>query len=244
MTFRPLIIPTILTLIMLPILITLGVWQLQRLEWKEDLIAKVAARQNLDPVPLDRALDEAEDLDALDYRPVTVTGFYDHERELHVFAYRSELGVGYWIFTPLVRDDGTMVLVNRGFVPERLKSAVQRPESLTEGTVTVEGLARLYEEPGLVPPADDPEDNVYFTRIRERFLFALGLPDLAPVYVEAAAGQGESLYPKGGQTQIDFPNNHFSYALTWFGFAVILVAVYLMFHLQQGRLRFGGGRSV
>ena len=116
----------------------LGAWQVQRLAWKRDLIARVDARLAAEPVaaPGPAAWDGLS-RDADEYARVTASGRFDHAREVQSLAV-TELGPGYWVLTPLETPAFT-VIVNRGFVPQDRRDPASRQEGAIPGEVTVSG---------------------------------------------------------------------------------------------------------
>jgi surfeit locus 1 family protein len=245
--WRQLLVPGIFALVGIVILCALGTWQLQRLAWKEALIARVEARAEAEPVSAPGPADWVG-LAAgwLDYRPVRVTGGFRHADEAHVFTSIGDPagrygGAGYWVMTPLVTADGWFVVVNRGFVPEDRKAASTRPGSAPPGQVTVTGLARPPETGNAFTPHDDPARNIWFRRDPAAIAAAAGLPAdrVAPYTIDAAFDPAlpEGL-PQGGETRLIFPNDHLQYALTWFGLAAALAGVFVVF--ARSRLRPNG----
>ena len=229
---RSFLIPSLFTLVMLAALIGLGTWQLQRLAWKEALIAAVSERTTRPAVEAPRASEWGGlDRDALEYRHVEVTGRFDHRAEVTVFTDLPDPkgkagGLGYWVMTPLVRGDGTTVLINRGFVPQARRDPASRREGQIEGEVTIAGLARWSEGRNSFTPADDPAKGEWFTRDVAAIAAASKLDRVAPFFIDAEASAPGGL-PQGGETRLVFPNRHFEYALTWYGLALGLAGVYL-----------------
>jgi surfeit locus 1 family protein len=206
--------------------IALGTWQMQRLAEKEALIAAVAARLDAPPVPLPPAGEWAGlDAEALNFQPVTATGMFRNDQAIAVFTSLSDgrgraSGPGYWIVTPLALQSGGSVFVNRGFVPENRRAEFM--DNGPAGIVTVTGLARPGEPVGPFVPATNGSDRIEWVRNPER-LAALADPALgpfAPLYIDLPAGP-EGTLPQGGETVVEFPNNHLGYAITWYGFALI-----------------------
>ena len=222
------------------VLLGLGTWQIQRLAWKTDLIARVEARLASAPEPIPppstwSALTPEE----IEYRPVRLTGRFAPAVEFHVQIALTQPkgprgGIGYFVLAPLTLDDGRIVIVNRGFVPAEAKDPSTRP-AIPDGQATVEGLMRPTEQRSWVAPADDPAKNVWFVRDPKVMAAAAGLdPDaVAPFTVDAFAGPPGSL-PQGGETIVAFTNNHLGYAITWYGLAAALIAVYASLVFRQG----------
>lgn len=236
--FRPLLWPTIATTIALAILIGLGVWQIERLHWKLDLIATINARM---AAPAESAPAPAAwaglDPKALEYHHLRLVGTFRHDKELFYFGQGDEGVAGYDVITPLVlKDGGGIVLVDRGFIPEELKEPALRKAGEVEGEVTVVGVARAPQARDAFTVADDARRNIWFTRDPRTMGAAVGLGSVAPFYVEADATPNPGGWPKGGRTRVDIRNEHFQYALTWFGLALGLLAVYLFYHRSQGRI--------
>lgn len=234
-SFRPLPVMTAAMLIAFAILVVLGNWQMQRLAWKEDLIAQVAERTDREPMPLETVLARGAPGDVR-YTPVTVSGQFDHAGEVHLFGRDLDGRPGYYIYTPLRRDGLPPVIVNRGFVPQVLKAPASRPDGQVAGEVQVTGLVRLSRDPGPFQPPNEPGANQWYVANLAEMAAEMGLVDVAPVFVDADAAPNPGGWPLGGQTPIHFSNRHLGYALTWYGLAVVMLGVYIAVHISSGRL--------
>lgn len=201
------------------VLLALGTWQVQRLAWKTDLIARVDARVAAAPVPAPGPADwPGLTAENAEYRRVAVTGDYLSGSDVLVQAV-TDLGPGFWVMTPLRTDGGWHLLVNRGFVAADRRD--DRP--LPAGPQTVTGLLRLSQPDGAFLRANDPGAGRWYSRDTRAIAATLGLPDVAPYFIDAdRTGQGQ---PVGGLTVTAFRNHHLSYALTWFAMAAGLVAL-------------------
>jgi surfeit locus 1 family protein len=219
-----------LMLVLMVIFIALGTWQMQRLAEKEALIAAVEERLDLPPAS-PPPVEEWDNLDpeTLNFRPLTLTGTFAHDQAVRIFTSLSATtargqysGPGYWIVTPFTLTDGGTVFVNRGFVPEAEIGTVLGAQVGRQGPVTITGLARAPEEAGMFTPAADAEERIEWVRDPQRLadLADPALAPFAPFTLDQGAGEPGTL-PQGGETVIEFPNNHFGYALTWYGFAVL-----------------------
>ncbi|MGL9622310.1 SURF1 family protein [Bradyrhizobium sp. U531] len=224
---------TVLSLAAFIVLIALGVWQIERRAWKLALIDRVEQRIHApaQPIPSPAAwsmVSAAGD----EYRHVGVTGRLLHDRETLVQAVTEE-GPGYWVLTPLQRGDGTLVLVNRGFVPSERHEPSTRQHGNPDGEVAITGLLRVTEPKGGFLRNNVPQHNRWYSRDVAAIAASRGLQNVAPFFVDADAGSQSAGGPIGGLTVVRFPNNHLIYALTWFALAFMLA----------GRLfvTFGGG---
>jgi surfeit locus 1 family protein len=223
------------------VFVYLGVWQMERLAEKEALIDVVAERLHLPPSPVPPVAQwPTLDLEKLNYAPVSLTGSFRHEQAVTVFTSLSTAkgpasGPGYWLMTPFVLDAGGTVFVNRGFIPQRLQEAALNDPGAPQGDITVTGLVRPPEVAGLFVPEADTSNRVEWVRdpVRLAHMVDPALAPFAPFYVDEVAGT-PGVLPQGGETIVEFPNNHLGYALTWFGFA-ILTPIMLGFWLWRQR---------
>jgi surfeit locus 1 family protein len=240
---RSLVAPALATVVGIAVLMSLGVWQLQRLAWKEGLIAAVESRVHAAPVDLPAEADWPR-LNPADYeyRHVRLAGVYDASRQALVFRALGSPrgrygGPGYLVMTPLRLANGAVVLVNRGFVPQDRKDQAAS-HGLGAGETLVTGLMRASEERTWFTPADNPVGGQWFTRDVEAIARAMGLNRHAPFSIDADASADPADLPEGGETIVAFPNSHLSYAMTWFGMALALAGVFIAYAVTQ--LRAGG----
>lgn len=211
------------------LLIALGSWQVQRLYWKEELIAQIAERTQSQPLPLSEMEVKYRATGDVDYWPVKLSGTFVHDGERHFFA-TWEGQSGFYVYTPLKLDDGRFALVNRGFVPYDFKDAAKRPVGQVTGPVNITGLARnpLSGKPGSLVPDNDPVKNVFYWKDRDVMAATAGLPSGAvvlPFFVDVDKTVNPGGLPVGGVTMVDMPNNHLQYAVTWYGLAAALLGV-------------------
>jgi surfeit locus 1 family protein len=132
---------------------------------------------------------------------------------------------GVYLLTPLRLADGSLIIVNRGFVPTELRDPSARPQSQPAGEVTVTGLVRAPEVRAPFVPENDPAKNAWFVRDPAAIAQAKGLTRVAPFLIDADATPNPGGWPKGGQTRLSFSNTHLQYALTWFGLALALLVI-------------------
>ena len=232
-------ITAVLVLVAMAILLSLGTWQVQRLHWKESLIAEIAARRAAAPRPLAEIEALAKAGESVDYWPMTVTGTYRHEGERHFFTTAPSGQSGYDVLTPLALSDGRFVFVNRGFVPYEQKDPATRAQGQVEGLQTITGLARdpIREKPGAMVPENDLAKNIFYWKDFPVMAESAGLPveSVVPVIIDADAAPVPGGVPRGGATITEMPNNHLQYAVTWYGLALALAGVVAVSYLRRRR---------
>jgi surfeit locus 1 family protein len=200
----------------------LGIWQLQRLAWKRDLISRVDARIHAPPVAVPARRDwPTFDGSGAEYRRVQARGEFLHDRETLVDALTTH-GPGAWVLTPLRTADG-VVLVNRGFVPPERQDAGTRVAGQVPGEVTITGLLRLSEPGGRIMRPNQPAANRWFSRDVASIARVRGLDQVAPFFIDADATANPRGAPLGGLTVVRFRNAHLAYAATWFTLAALCV---------------------
>ena len=210
-------------------LTALGSWQIQRLSWKHDLIARV--EQNIHATPIAAPnLDNWQQADkkALEYRAVSVTGHYLNDKETAVAAL-TERGSGYWIVTPFQRDSGEVIYINRGYVPSAKRALENRAGGQIDGETSVTGLLRLTEPKGFFLRQNDPEKNIWHARDIAVFAERAKLKNVPDYFIDANAEQNTADRPQGGLTVVKFADNHLVYALTWFVLALMVLAMAVFF---------------
>jgi surfeit locus 1 family protein len=245
-TWRSLLLPALLAF---AVLIVLGTWQVERKAWKEALIASLTERLASPPQTLSRAKDWAKlDRASDEYRRVKFTASFDGAREALVFAAASAFrpdvtSPGYWVFTPARLADGSIVVVNRGFVPDVRRDPKSRPQGQIAEAIEITGALRWPDERHWFTPADDVSHNLWFTRDPAAIATAKGLNKgldpgagaVAPFYVEQEAPTPPGGLPQPGKLVVALPDNHLQYALTWYGLAAVLAAVFGFWAASSGR---------
>ncbi len=244
--FKPTFWPTVITLPALAVLVGLGVWQLERLQWKTALIEERQLRASGPAIALPQ--DSRVLLPDLLYRPVTVTGRYDHLAEMRLLNRVRDGKPGVDLITPLVRSDrGGIILVNRGWVPLDRTLSVAAPE----GEMTVTGIVRAPGTPGWFVPDNRPAENQWYYMDLAAMAEAAGMPPFADYYVYAtdespaepdpedptteADAAFDRRYPAAHEWRVDTRNDHLGYAITWFSLATALLVVYVAYHVTLRR---------
>jgi surfeit locus 1 family protein len=202
------------------VLIGLGLWQMQRLAWKEGIIAGAETMIAADPVALGSSLDPVADR----YRSVVVNGAFTGE-EAHVLTSSREAGPGFLVIAAYLTDDGRRILIDRGFVPETEKTT---PRPGREVTVTG-NLAWPDDITGSTPPYD-AQRAIWYGRDLPGIAALLGTE---PVLVIARTDTGDGITPQP-VTVAGFRNNHWQYAVTWFSLAAVWLGmtVFLLWRIR------------
>lgn len=229
------IVATVVVLALSALFIRLGIWQLDRLEERR-LTNEVGERRlEADPVDLSVLLEETGDLDSLEYRRVTVEGEHDPAEEVLIRS-QVELGqAGFHVITPLVREDASAVLVNRGWVP----ITMDRPPVEAQpapGRQVVEGWVHLTQTRpalGQEEPAGDLDvlNRVDIARIGRQTPY-----ELAPVYIVAMGERSDELPISVDPPDFTDEGPHLAYAIQWFGFAAVgLIGFYFLIRRKGGQ---------
>ena len=235
--FRPYPGFTVTTFAMAAFLVGLGVWQLDRLQWKLALIARMAEKMQAAPIPVDDGHGGLLAANAAnEYTRVFLHGRFDNSREAYVFTTEAGGAPIYHVLTPFTTDAGHTFIVDRGAVPRERLAPATRAAGQTEADIAITGIWRTPDARGAFTPAPDFGHHIWYSRDLTGIAAAEHVRLAAPVLIEADAAPNPGGWPLGGQTVVDLPNNHLSYAFTWFGLAAGLVGVYLAYHVSKGRL--------
>jgi surfeit locus 1 family protein len=232
--WRRLIVPALFTIASLAILISLGVWQLQRKAWKEGLIATLDAQIRAEPLPLTPP-SEWPSLNRTnsEFRRVTLRAeAIADAKPVYLYtgasALRSDVKQpGYFVFAPARLPDGQIVVVNRGYVP------VDRKTEPPAGTINLTGYVRWPETPGWFVSEQSTDGDIWFVRDPAAMAKHRGWGTVAPFYIDQEAPVPPAGFPKPGPLAIKLRNDHLGYAITWFGLAASLAAVFLAWALRE-----------
>lgn len=231
--FRPRPWPSVIAGLGILVLLALGSWQVARLFEKREINALRASRLAMAEAPLPATLPDPA---AWEFRRVVATGRLRHERELYLPCRSQRGNDGTCVLVPLMRADGPPVLVNRGWVPPARKDPARRAAARPDGEVALPAVLRVSAQRTRFMPDNDPQRNVWFSYDLAQMAAELGLPALAPFYLEAAldpaAPEGA---PVGGQTRFQLPDNHLGYALTWYALAIALAVIFVLSQREERR---------
>ncbi|MGZ2258584.1 SURF1 family protein [Roseobacter sp. A03A-229] len=208
------------------ILVSLGIWQVQRLAWKEDLLARIETQIVAAPVPLRQALEP----EVQRYSPVTVTGAFDAETPpIRILASRKTVGAVYRIIRPFQAEDYGRILVDTGWVVDDAGT----PPAPSADRITLVGNLDTPNEADGFTPAPDLDDNIWFARDVPQMARALSTEPLLVVLRDAPESDlGVTPWPVD---TAGIPNDHLQYAITWFSLAVIWGAMTVYFLLRTRR---------
>lgn len=203
------IAPVIIGALGAAILMSLGNWQVNRLAWKQDVLAQIEARINDAPT----GLPETPAQEAHRYQPVALEG-QSGARELHVLVSHKRLGAGFRVVTPFEDLTGRRVLLDQGFVPVAAK------ETARSGVLgQVIGNMHWPDDRNSSTPANEPGDNMWFARDLPDMAEELGTEPILVVLRSASQmDPGVTPLPLDGAA---IPNDHLNYAITWFSLAAI-----------------------
>ncbi|SDN47781.1 surfeit locus 1 family protein [Lutimaribacter pacificus] len=203
------LVPLIFGLAGIAVLVGLGTWQVQRLEWKRGLLADIDARIAADPQALPADPDAGDDR----YLPVRVTGRIGADGPLRVLVSQKQVGAGYRLISALETDQGR-VLLDRGFV--RVADAIPPAPG---DTVTVTGNLHWPDDRNSATPENDVAGNTWFARDLDQMAGVLGTrPLLIVARSVSPADQGVTPLPVDSS---GIPNDHLEYAITWYSLALI-----------------------
>jgi surfeit locus 1 family protein len=218
---RRLLVPGISTLIMLALLIGLGIWQIQRLHWKLGILDQIDRAEALPATPLPQ--------DPQDFTKVKIEG---HLRDDLAALYGAEgrdtrdgPQMGGQLIVPLERPGQDTVLVDRGWIPAVRLGQIHGPD----GAITVEGYVRAADHPHMFSATDNPAKRLFYTLDPQTIGAALGLADVAPFTLVEMGKTPDAGYPDPARTLPRPPNNHLTYAITWFGLAATLLVIFVIY---------------
>lgn len=208
----------------LAILLGLGVWQVQRLAWKEALLAQLAARAAAAPVDLATVEAMAARGEDPEFTRVSFRAAFKNDAWKKMLA-TYDGGQGWTIIAPAVTADGRAVMVDRGRLPGQRLENFEKPE----GELELSGVIRTYTRgQAFFDPENDPEGNLWYWWDVPAMLSTSGLPDGTkpfPFVVQLLPGTTAGEFPRPEETKANLANNHLGYAITWFGLAATLLAV-------------------
>lgn len=213
-------------------------WQVQRHQWKTELIASAKARLAQDPLTI-RTLGDirALDLSAVNFQRASLFGVFEKEQDVLLYQHVSDqtsplYGPGADVYTPFILLDGTRVMVNRGFVPQK---NLEKNDYQIDGGAggQIGGVLRAPESKNAFTPDDDFAKRMIFLRDPERMAAVLSLSAVAPFTLEIEPESAvKNQFPQPRPINIDLPNRHMGYAFTWGGLALVVAGMLVAYLLK------------
>lgn len=222
--------PTLISLVAFTTTLALGFWQLERLRWKEELIAKIEAGNTQTPL----TTLPGENWKDSEFKHVRLKGAFLKDTEFHHAARYFQGTLGYDILVPFRLQDKRLVLVNRGWVPADKKEAAKRPETAPGAIHEVVGIVRTAGKKKPFLPPHNPEKNLWFWYDAET-MGKNSDHDFLPLVIEATGTQDAQKLPVPSTGYVKLRNDHFAYAITWFGIALGIAIIFFVYHRNPDR---------
>lgn len=235
-SFRRFLFPSLFTIAGLAVLISLGMWQLQRKEWKEGLIAALDRQMAAKPEPLPAQSGDLLRGDA-EFRRVSLHAeFIKDAKPALLYTGASALREdvkqpGYFVFAPARLADGRIVVINRGYVP------LDRPNEPSGAPADITGYLRFPESAGWFVSPHNAGGDIWFVRDPQAMARLRGWGEVAPFYIDMEAPAPAGGFPRPGRLKVQLRNDHLGYALTWFGLAAALAAVFAVWASREWYLK-------
>lgn len=225
---RPRPVPLLFFIGALITTVGLGTWQVKRLQWKEALIAEIETARTQQPLEM-MPFKNAE-LKAKDFYPVKLEGVWVENTEFHVTPRWFKGQLGYFVVSPFIECDGRKLLINRGWVPADRKDPATRPETAVSGAATIHGIIRVSNERNWMTPPNDPKRNLWFGRDVKEMAASANIENPILAMVDIVGPQDVKQLPVPSDGQIRLRNDHLSYILTWYGIALGVVVIFVVYH--------------
>lgn len=223
---RPHISARIIVSLAVLTLIGLGLWQVQRLQWKEALIAEIARANEQSPIegwPNDAA--------SLGWRRAQLEGEFLYQDEFHLAARYYEGQLGYHILTPFQLEDGRVIVINRGWVPVDKKEAANRLEGQESGPRVILVQIRTDSDKTFFTPEAEITKNIWFWRDIEQMRHVSGLK-LEAITADLLHTTPTGGFPIASEGEIRLRNDHLGYAIIWFSLALAATVMFVVYHLK------------
>ena len=234
--FRPLLWPSIFTLFSFIILILLGSWQVKRLFWKNEVTTNYTKQFEKEIIYYNKNLKFSNDFE---FRRIRINGKFFHNKETLIIGKTFEGNVGFHLVTPILTNDNKIVLINRGWISEKLKLQKARRFTLIKDEIFIDGIIRKPQKKGYFVPNNDHDGGFWFTIKPSEIKDALGLEKYdfeKNFYVDSIRSKNKKTLPIGISGDPNFRNQHLSYAITWYSLAITLIIIYFVFHFKEKRL--------
>ena len=235
--FCPKLLTSLLTLVFLCLFVSLGLWQLDRAEYKSNLYSDFQDRQASPAINLDQAANNKADKKELVWRHVNASGEFLEQYQILLDNQVYDTYAGYFIYTPFkLANSNNVVLVNRGWLKANADRAVSPAFELTNGEVKITGVVKETPKTGLLlkelPPEKVNETTYRVQKLEIEELSALTKVDLLP-YILRLEPESEHGYTRKWRLPGSDESKHHGYAFQWFAFAVALMVIYLLLNFKK-----------
>ena len=240
--FAPPLSMTLTVLVAFVVLLGLGTWQLQRLLWKQGLIAQYERNIQAPVVAWQDIRDSVTAMPRPDHDPyhfsrVKLVGEFVHDKEMYMTGRSRNGEPGLMVITPFVLQDGSVVAVSRGWIESEYRAPHTRAAGLFTGPQTLEAMYRRAIPVGglraSILPENDTHKNTWYTLDLPAMAAFVDLP-MHTEYYFMDAREGDPM-PYGRQWIFRISNNHLQYAITWYALAFCLIGMYVAFGVKRAR---------
>lgn len=225
---KPRPIPVLCTVLAFALLAALGTWQLHRLHWKEALLADIHAKMQQEPLQLPIS---GYDATTLAFRKVKAEGVLQYDKEIFLYHQRNKES-GYFLITPLVMQDGSAILVNRGWIPMDMRQSYVDGKKSVGEMVSVEGVLQPGETQGMFVPDNNISKNVWFWLDLDDAKRLSGF-DYPSLFIRETGVKKPGEYPIKNDATIDIRNDHLQYAITWYILAAAVIVIFILYHRKD-----------
>lgn len=218
---------TTFTILGIAILCGLGTWQVQRLEWKQNLIEQIEARDSEDFIQFNVTHIKPEN----EFIKGEIEGTFLFDKEIKLQSRTFDGTPGFHVITPLKLSDNNTIMVNRGWAP--LTYETKKKDSKP---AYVAGMIRKIRKPNMFVPPNTPEEDSWYTLDLEQIATSKNIQNILPVMlyeIDLLEGGHDITYPDPNALEIHINNNHMQYAFFWFSMAGALIAIYVLRFLKQ-----------
>ena len=226
--FKPMLWPSIFSILTFAILISFGTWQVKRLFWKETLIQNYLTQSQSNPITDPAELEKSS---INEFKSIGILGRFMHSNEIYITGKTYEGNAGFHVITPFIMENNKIVLINRGWVPREKKDPISRIESKYTGSVKLIGIVTPGFKKGFFSPKNDLSKNVWLYVDYTEMSSAVGM-ELQKFVIDAKEN-GKGGFPIGSQTRIDIPNDHLQYAVTWYLLGLTLLLVWFFWNKKK-----------
>ena len=212
----------IFVIFFITIFCALGTWQLYRLQWKVEIINEIKAGLNSSPIKYSNLVKK-------NYQRVNIKGKFNFNEQIYLYSLNDKGKPGFDVITPFKTENNDNVLVNRGWISKELKGkTIINTKNNSEQKIV--GFLREIYKPNIFKPANDIENNVWFSINLKEISKVTGKRfDEFVIFLE----DDQEKIPLPKKVSIDVPNNHLKYAITWYAISISIIFYYLYFRRKK-----------